>query len=175
MRSPCSSASRPLTGVDETPRETETFTTTANLRERLQAISGQGIDAVFHAAAVSDFSFGKTWVRSTSGELIEVKSGKLSTREGTILAELRPTPKIITELRGWFPKACLVGWKYEVDGDTAEVIRLARRQINECQTDGCVANGPGYGPGYGLVRSSGAVAHAEGLPTLFELLEAMLR
>ncbi len=31
------------------------FTTTANLREHLQKLAGPGVDAVFHAAAVSDF------------------------------------------------------------------------------------------------------------------------
>src|SRR5438876_1971686 len=37
----------------------EIFTTTANLRERLRAAAGDNVGAVFHAAAVSDFSFGK--------------------------------------------------------------------------------------------------------------------
>ena len=34
-------------------REVETFTTTANLRDRLQALAGQPVDALFHAAAIS--------------------------------------------------------------------------------------------------------------------------
>src|SRR5437016_4658572 len=46
----------------------ETFTTTANLRERLRGLAGQPTDAVFHAAAVSDFAFGKIWRRSPQGE-----------------------------------------------------------------------------------------------------------
>ncbi len=96
--------------------QTETFTTTANLRERLQALASPAVAAVFHAAAVSDFTFGKVWRRLPQGELGELKGGKLSTREGTLLAELLPTPKIIAELRQWFPTARLVGWKYEVEG-----------------------------------------------------------
>ena len=107
----------------------EQFSTTANLGERLRALAGQRIDAVFHSAAVSDFGFGKTWQRSAQGELTELRSGKISTREGSLLAELVPTPKIISQLRAWFPQALLVGWKYEVDGDRANVIRLAREQI----------------------------------------------
>src|SRR5438874_1774655 len=83
----------------------ETFTTTANLRERLRVFAGQSVDAVFHAAAVSDYGFGKIWIRSSQGELSEIKSGKISTRQGTLLAELTPTPKIIAELRSWFPAA----------------------------------------------------------------------
>src|SRR5256885_15863055 len=37
----------------------EIFATTADLHERLQALSTQSVAAVFHSAAVSDFSFGQ--------------------------------------------------------------------------------------------------------------------
>src|SRR5262245_6458700 len=70
----------------------ETFTTTADLCDRLQACSRTSVDAVFHAAAVSDFAFGKIWLRSFEGELVQVKSAKISTRAGNLLAELVPTP-----------------------------------------------------------------------------------
>ena len=98
-------------------RRVETFTTTADLRERLQNLANQSTHAVFHPAAVSDFLFGKIWSRSPQGALSEIKSGKISTRQGTLLAELVPTPKIIAGLRDWFPKARIVGWKYETDGE----------------------------------------------------------
>src|SRR5579872_1322907 len=39
----------------------ETFTTGANLRTKLEALGGKSVDAMFHAAAVSDFSFGRVW------------------------------------------------------------------------------------------------------------------
>jgi len=156
-------------------RRVETFTTTANLRERLQALASPAVAAVFHAAAVSDFAFGKIWRRSPQGELTELKGGKISTREGTLLAELMPTSKIISELRQWFPTARLVGWKYEVEGGRAGVIRLAEQQLAECRTDACVANGPAYGTGFGLVRSGGEVTHLPDAATLFAALEEFLR
>jgi len=152
-------------------REVETFTTTANLRDRLQALAGQPVDALFHAAAVSDFTVGKVWRRAPQGELTEVHAGKLSTREGTLLAELVPTPKIIGELREWFPHAWLVGWKYEVEGGRAGVIQLAERQIADCDTDACVANGPAYGPGFGLVRAGGKLTDLPDAAALFAALE----
>src|SRR5690242_17677368 len=77
----------------------ESFNTTAHLRQRLAACAHRPIDAVFLAAAFSDFTFGKVWVRSTQGSLSEINSAKISTRQGTLLAELVPTPKIISELR----------------------------------------------------------------------------
>jgi len=153
--------------------EVQTFTTTADLRDRLRALSSQPIDAVFHAAAVSDFTFGKVWLRSPRGGLSEVKSGKLSTRQGTLLAELVPTPKIISELRDWFPRSLLVGWKYEVEGERTAVLRLAGQQIAECRTNACVANGPAYGAGFGLVLSSGTNTHLVDTVALFEALAAL--
>jgi phosphopantothenoylcysteine synthetase/decarboxylase len=153
----------------------ETFTTTADLRDRLRALAGERVDAVFHAAAVSDFTFGKIRRRSAEGGLTEIKSGKFSTRGGTLLAELKPTPKIIAELRRWFPKALLTGWKYEVDGDRAATVRAARNQIADCRTDACVANGPGYGKGFGLVRATGKPRHCANAPALFAALEGLIR
>jgi phosphopantothenate---cysteine ligase (CTP) len=153
----------------------ETFTTTADLRERLAALAGQPLDAVFHAAAVSDFAFGKVWRRSSDGELDEVKSAKLSTRQGTLLVELVPTPKILAELRDWFPQAGLAGWKYEVEGKRSDVLHLAERQIAECLTDACVANGPAYGDGFGLVTSGGEGAHLPDAAALFAALETFAR
>jgi phosphopantothenoylcysteine decarboxylase/phosphopantothenate--cysteine ligase len=156
-------------------RQVETFTTTANLRDRLQARAGQSIEAVFHAAAVSDFAFGKIWRRSSQGELTEIKAGKIPTQQGALLAELLPTPKIIAELRDWFPQARLVGWKYEVDGDRAGVIRRAEAQITECRTNACVANGPAYGLGFGFVPGGGQVVHLSDSAALFAMLEQFIR
>ena len=153
----------------------DAFTTTANLRERLRAMAGKTVDAVFHAAAVSDFAFGKIQLRSSAGELIEIRSRKIMTRQGTLLAELVPTPKIISELRQWFPEARLVGWKYEVEGDRAGLICAAEEQLAECLTDACVANGPAYGKGFGLVSGPSLCGHMPDESTLFEALDRLAR
>lgn len=155
-------------------RRVESFTSATDLAERLRALANAPADAVFHAAAVSDFAFGRTWRKTPTGELNEVEAGKLSTRLGVLLAELVPTPKIIASLRGWFPKARLVGWKYEVDGDRPGALQLARRQIADCRTDACVANGPAYGPGFGLVRPGTDPAHVADALGLYAALEALL-
>jgi phosphopantothenate---cysteine ligase (CTP) len=156
-------------------QEVETFSTSADLRDRLQAHASSSVDAVFHAAAVSDFTFGKVWSRSARGELTEIKSGKISTRQGTLLAELVPAPKIIAGLRDWFPQARLVGWKYEVDGDRAAATAAAEKQIRECLSDACVANGPAYGTGFGFVTRNGKPRHLPGIARLLDVLEKMLR
>ena len=152
----------------------ESFTTTANLRELIHAMSSQNVGAVFHAAAVSDFTFGKVWSRGAGGELKEIKSRKIPTRDGALLAELLPTPKIIDELRAWYPGAILAGWKYEVAGKRADVVLEAERQLTECVTDACVANGPAYGEGFGLVTGAKKCEHFAGMQELFAALEKLL-
>ena len=128
------------------------FSTTADLRAKLKSFSAKKVDAIFHAAAVSDFTFGKMFTRDAAGKLKPfTPSKKISTRGGSLLVELVPTPKIIAELRGWFPRTKIVGWKFEADGGRADALHAAKKQIADCATDFCVANGPAYGKGFGLV------------------------
>jgi phosphopantothenoylcysteine decarboxylase/phosphopantothenate--cysteine ligase len=149
------------------------FTTTADLRRRLQALGG-GAGALLHAAAVSDFTFGKIWERAADGTLKEIRAAKISTRGGSILAELTPTPKIISELRAWFPGAFLAGWKYELESDRAQAVAAARRQMEENRTDACVVNGRAYGVGFGLVTPAGPCRHLAGRKVLFDALEKLI-
>jgi len=151
------------------------FGTTASLLEKFRTLASENVDAIFHAAAVSDYMFRQIWVRSAAGELSEIKSGKISTRAGTLLAELVPTPKVIAQLRDLFPRARLVGWKYEVEGDRSAVLAAAARQLQECRTDACVANGKAYGLGFGIVTGPGACAHHRDTQSLFAALAALAR
>ena len=154
----------------------ESFSTTADLRAKLKTLAGKKVDAIFHAAAVSDFSFGRIFAPDAANKLVEIKSArKISTRQGKLLAELLPTPKIIAELRGWFPRAKIVGWKFEADGRRPEAVEAARRQIAGCATDLCVVNGPAYGEGFGLVGKKGDPAHLGNPPLLFDALEKFAR
>lgn len=156
---------------EQKAHELHKFTTTAHLRERLLSFSEQNIGAIYHAAAVSDFGFGKIFSRNAAGELIEQTEKKISTRSGLLLAELVPTPKIISELRPSFPKTQIIGWKYEVDGDRPSVLLKAEQQIRENRTTGCVANGPAYGFGFGLLDSNGTHQHFSDTNLLFSALE----
>ncbi|HUA67304.1 MAG TPA: phosphopantothenoylcysteine decarboxylase [Candidatus Saccharimonadales bacterium] len=152
----------------------EVFTTTADLQEKLQMLSSKNAGAVFHAAAVSDFRFGRIQLQSPHGKLTEIKSKKIPTSEGTLLAELLPTRKIIAELRSWFPAAKLVGWKYEAEGKQLDAIRAAEQQLTKYLTDATVANGPAYGEGFGLITRRGHT-HLADPPTLYDALEKLMR
>jgi phosphopantothenoylcysteine decarboxylase/phosphopantothenate--cysteine ligase len=155
-------------------QQRQVFTTTADLRRRLEALRPTDARAVFHAAAVSDFGFGRIWARTAAGELEEVKSAKFATGREGLLAELKATPKIIRELRGWFPKAFLAGWKYELEGDRARALARGERQIQECQLDACVVNGRAYGEGFGLLTRDGGLTPLPDSAALFAALEALI-
>jgi len=153
----------------------KTFSTTADLRSKLKSFSKKKVDAIFHAAAVSDFAFGQIFAESIAGEFSALKaSKKISTRQGALLVELLPTSKIIAELRGWFPKTKIIGWKFEADGGRASALRAAAKQLTDCSTDFCVANGPAYGKGFGLVVTDGREKHFATAENLFIALEKLL-
>jgi phosphopantothenoylcysteine decarboxylase/phosphopantothenate--cysteine ligase len=152
-----------------------TFESGAELREHLQKLASGDVDAVFHAAAVGDFRFGKVWCRREDGSLEEAGNRKLSTRRGVLLAELVPTVKIIGELRSWFPAALLVGWKFEVDGGPAAAVGAGLAQLDAYGTNACVVNGPAYGTGFGLVTGRDKVAHCENREMLYARLGEFLQ
>ena len=146
------------------------FSTTADLQEKLKALAKNSVHAVLHAAAVGDFMFGKVWKRDAEGRLQEVASDKFSTRDGALLAELVPTPKLIAQLHEWFPKAVVVGWKYEVEGKREDAIVAAQLMMEESKLSAAVANGPAYGEGFGFI-TSGSQRHLASAPGLFSALE----
>jgi phosphopantothenoylcysteine decarboxylase/phosphopantothenate--cysteine ligase len=160
--------------IEPKAQQTRVFTTSADLRRRLQKLRSSKPAAVFHAAAVSDFAFGRIWSRAAGGGLKVTQSPKISTHGGPLLAELVPAPKIISELRGWFPQAQLVGWKYELDGSRAQAIARAAQQLADNKTDACVVNGRAYGAGFGLLTARGKCRHLPDKNGLFDALEKLL-
>ena len=149
------------------------FSTTQDLLDQFTVLRGESVGAVFHAAAVSDFRFGKVFERDADGRLHELKEGKVSTRQGTLMAELVPTPKLISRLREFFPKAAIVGWKFEVDGDRSSVLAKARAQLSDNGTTACIANGRAYGEGFGIVTPDGSCRQVNDREALFGELERL--
>jgi phosphopantothenoylcysteine synthetase/decarboxylase len=129
--------------------ELETFTTNDDLAGKLERISRlRQVDAVFHAAALCDYRIAR--VTNAAGE--DMRSAKIATRDGRLLLELEPATKVLPQLRGWFPGARIVGWKYELAGARDDAFAKARRQLRECGTDACILNGSAYGEGFALCR-----------------------
>jgi phosphopantothenoylcysteine decarboxylase/phosphopantothenate--cysteine ligase len=158
---------------DERQRIIE-FTSTEELGDCLANLAGPEVDAVFHVAAVSDFTFGRVYDRATPGWIVAREERKLDTVGGDLIVELKPTPKLINRLKEWFPKAWLVGWKLEMDGRREQAVEAARAQIRRCGTHACVANGAAYGNGFGLVAGDGPCRHFDSAAELHGgLWEAM--
>lgn len=143
LRSRSATAAPPLHAVT-----TERFGTSHELLTCFQTHATPEPVAIFHAAAVGDFEIGAVYRREPDGTLLRLQSGKYSTRDGVLLTELQPTPKILPQLRDLYPRAWITGWKYEVDGTRDEVLNRARAQLESCRSDAVVANGPAYGPGF---------------------------
>jgi phosphopantothenoylcysteine decarboxylase/phosphopantothenate--cysteine ligase len=153
--------------------ELQLFTTSADLAEKLERLAKA--DAIFHAAAVSDFAAGQVFRRTDEGKLEPLNQGKLGTRDGDLLLELKPTPKIIASLREWFAEALLLGWKYEVDGDRDSALGQGQTQIVENQTNGCVVNGPAYGNGFGWLSNDHPAEHLADKAELFNKLAGLAK
>ena len=130
--------------------EVRGFTTNESLAFALRELPRQP-DAFFHAAALCDFE-----VEEIEGA---EPQNKLSSCCESLVLRLRPAPKILPTLRGLFPAARIVGWKYELDGSRDDAIARARLQISECGTDACVLNGAAYGEGFGLVLPGAKEIH----------------
>ena len=154
----------------------EGFGSTTDLASRFLAAATDDRIAIFHAAAVSDFTVGLTYRRvgEDGGGLRAVCSSKYSTREGNLLVELRPTPKLLPGLREWYPQALIVGWKFEVEGLREDALAAGRRQLLEAKSDLCVVNGPAHGPGYTILSDSGSAEWAADAAALLQLLSGKL-
>ncbi len=144
-------------------REALAFSTNEDLAGKLEGLSrAHEFGAVLHAAALCDFRVD----RVVTGDGREVSSRKFSTREGELHLVLAPTLKVLPKLRAWFPRARLVGWKYELAGTREEAFAAAWRQLQETDVDACVLNGAAYGSGFALCRRPDRVEACADLPAL---------
>ncbi|TSA36700.1 MAG: DNA/pantothenate metabolism flavoprotein domain protein [Verrucomicrobiaceae bacterium] len=130
--------------------DVRTFTTNKSLADGLRSLE-RAPDVILHAAALCDFVL----------EKIDGSDGlsKFSSRSGSICLTLKPAKKVLPEMRGWFPEARIIGWKYELDGSREQAVSRGAAQIQETRTDACVINGSAYGTGFGLLLPEGSLAH----------------
>ena len=132
----------------------QSFTTNDDLARQLQELSESfPADAVLHAAALCDFKVAR--VVTASGDASAAQ--KISTRAGEVTLVLAPTLKVLPKLRQWFPRAVIVGWKYELAGTREDAFAAAWRQLLECHSNACVLNGAAYGAGFAVCEPGGDV------------------
>jgi len=134
------------------------FETNDDLTRALEEVAQTRSDevrAVFHAAALSDYLV--TTVRGPEGTLAGVR--KIPGDLPQIQLTLEPAAKVLPRLRIWFPRAWIVGWKYELEGSRNQAVDHARAQLTQKHADATVLNGAAYGPGFGLLEDNRAPQH----------------
>lgn len=118
------------------------------------------MDAVIHAMAVSDFTFEPSDPEKLSSHDAEGFVENLRAR-------IRPSPKIIAEVRRWNPDVVLVGFKFEVGRTTRELIEVGMASLERNGADLVLCNDKlemkraGCHIGH-LVRADGRVMRAHG-------------
>lgn len=127
----------------------------AHLLEVLAETRGNDVHAVFHAAALSDYTLAA--VRGPDGTV--ASAGKIPGDLAFLRLELAPAPKVLPRLRGWFPRAWVVAWKYELEGAREAAVAAARSQLSKSHADASVVNGRAYGPGFGLLEGENPPLH----------------
>jgi phosphopantothenoylcysteine decarboxylase/phosphopantothenate--cysteine ligase len=134
------------------------FTTNEDLTralEELSATRGQDVAGFFHAAALADYDIAA--LRGPDGTLDGCD--KLPGDLAQIHLVLEPAKKLLPSLRGWFPRAWIAGWKYELEGSREDAIDAGRAQLASGATDATIINGAAYGPGFGLLEDSKSPLH----------------
>ncbi len=126
------------------------FKTNQDLQRRLFELSAHfQPDLLLHAAALSDYEIESISIPH-SESTTPISVGKIASHHDRITLQLKPAPKILPQLRSWFPKSTIIGWKYELEGTAEQAITKAQQQILQKQTDYSVINGKAYGEGFGI-------------------------
>ena len=151
------------------------FQTNADLERALRSANQPDkVDLFLHAAALTDFSVDAIRIDGR-----KVGFGKLDSSVDSVELVLRRQPKLIGTLRSLFPRALIVGWKFEVAVSISDLLAEAQKQIAANRTDACVVNGPAFAAGFGFCDASGLRASfatkAELARYLVDWSEALIR
>lgn len=110
------------------------FVTTSDLYDTMKAIlMAFKIDVVIHSAAVSDFTFERN-------ENIKLSSDSADDFIEYMRKTIRPTPKIIQEIKKWAPETYLVGFKFTVGQASEELAETANKLAHKVNADLILAN-----------------------------------
>src|ERR1700737_2724310 len=113
----------------------EFFNTNEDLERLLsEIVNREGVPAGLHAAALADFAVASILIE---GQKQGAAGAKISSAAEAIQLRLVPKPKVISRLRHLFPKAFIVGWKFELDGSPADVVSKGVQQIRTHETNAC--------------------------------------
>jgi phosphopantothenoylcysteine decarboxylase/phosphopantothenate--cysteine ligase len=131
--------------------------TTEEMRVAALDELGKGkCDAFIMAAAPADFT-----------PEVQAKA-KIRTRDGSLSLRMKPSPKIIDEVRKGWPKVFLVAFKAETAPVRDELVRAAKRFRKESGADMVVANDVSGGKGFGKETNGVLIIHDGGVKSISE-------
>ena len=143
------------------------FDTNGDLLDGLLDISDPDrVQVVFHAAALSDFEVAE--ISGPNHELLTSK--KIPSAYEEVHLILRPAFKVLPRMEELFARAVVVGWKFELEGNTASALVCARAQLELSRSTLCILNGTAYGNGFGIVNRQGLLADVASRDDLAEWL-----
>ncbi|MCG8432216.1 MAG: phosphopantothenoylcysteine decarboxylase [Candidatus Omnitrophica bacterium] len=128
-----------------------------------RALRENKYDTVIHSAALVDYA------------PVAASRGKISSGRKTLTLKLKPTPKVIDEMRKLSPHSTLVGFKFEPDATKDALVKRARALMRRSGCGLVVANTCGRG-GYSayLVTGKDAGARIPSKARLAAVLAKML-
>lgn len=134
------------------------FATNTDLLDSLRSyMDAARVRCVFHAAALCDYEVAS--IEAGEGKGL-ARFAKIPSDYPTVRLTLQRATKLLPQLSGIFPRAQIVGWKLEFDGDRVSALEKGAQQIRRNGTALAVVNGPAYGSGFGVLDSHGACAQA---------------
>jgi len=144
--------------------EAKSFDTNDELKRLfVEIFQPETVDVVFHIAALADFRVSRIEI-NRKRQLVP----KIASDAGPVWLELIPQSKLIAGLRNYFPKARIIGWKYEHGITRDELLSEASRQMQQHRTNACVVNGRAFGSGFGVCTKAGLIATCDSKLALAE-------
>ncbi|ENN96771.1 phosphopantothenoylcysteine decarboxylase/phosphopantothenate/cysteine ligase [Methanocaldococcus villosus KIN24-T80] len=116
-----------ILGIGEKPRWVKCYRALTSEEMLNKALDlGKDFDIIISSAAISDF-------------ITEKLEGKVSS-DNELIIKLKPNKKILKELRKRFKDKIIIGFKAEYNVDKDELIRRAKRRMEEYGLDMIIAN-----------------------------------
>lgn len=84
-------------------------------------------DAIFHAAAVSDF------------QVADPQQGKISSSDAFTL-KMKPQVKIVDHIKHWSPRIKLFAFKATAGLNENEIVEITKKKLEDAQADAVIAN-----------------------------------
>jgi len=131
------------------------FHTLQDLQVLIEQADFNSYRSILLPAALPDYQL----YRATTPDGKAVSQQKWPSSLPSLQLELRTCPKLLPTFRQKAPDSKIIGWKWEASSSRSRAEEEARKQIEECQTNACVLNGPSYGTGYLIIPAKGPTLH----------------